>query len=57
MSAATLTESRHEGLGHRHGAKHVHLELATHLLDRRFLEDAFVAITRIVHEDIDGTET
>ncbi|MOA23852.1 hypothetical protein D3C78_1445000 [compost metagenome] len=53
MTGTALAKIRHEGLGHRHRAKHVDVELATHLLQRRFFENAFMAVAGIVDQDID----
>ncbi|MNY15903.1 hypothetical protein D3C86_1491410 [compost metagenome] len=52
MPRPPLAKIRHKRLGHRHRAKYIDVELATHLCQRRLLENPLVAITSVVYQYI-----
>jgi hypothetical protein len=43
-------------LDHRDRAKHVGVELLAYVVQRRFLQDTFMAVAGIVDEDVDRTD-
>ena len=53
---ATLAHIGQHRLHHRHRTEHVHLELATQVVHAGFLHHAFVTVSGIVHENVDGAD-
>ena len=56
LPGATLAHRGQHRLDHGHRAEHVDLELPSQIVDRGFLQNAFVAITGIVDENVDGAD-
>jgi len=53
VAAPAAAHAGQHRLDHGHGAKHIDLELADQLGQRRFLEDALVTIAGVVDQHVD----
>jgi len=53
MAAPARAHIGQHGLDHGDRAEHVDVELAPHVLQRGLFQDAFVAVARIVDQDVD----
>ncbi len=56
MAATALAHARQHGFDHRHRAKHIDVKLAAQLCKRGFFQNAFMAVTGIVHQHIYRTD-
>ena len=56
MPAAPFAHGGQHRLDHRHGAEHIDLELAPQVVDRRFLQNALMAIAGVVDEHVDRAD-
>ena len=56
VAATALAHARQHGFDHRHRAKHIDVKLAAQLCKRGFFQNAFMAVTGIVHQHIQPAE-
>ena len=54
MARTLLAHVRQHRLHNRHGAEHVDLELAAHLIETYLLDGSFEPIARVIDSDING---